>query len=69
MINSYTCNGDYMKVFTFKRSQIIICICFIVCICGIIVLSLEKDIQVNTTPATNKVVVLDAGHGVPDLRY
>ena len=25
-----------------------------------------KNIPVNVTPATNKVVVLDAGHGVPD---
>ena len=58
-----------MKVVCVIKKSLSVFICFIVCICGIIVLSLEKDIQVNTTPATNKVVVLDAGHGVPDLRY
>ena len=26
----------------------------------------EKIMQVNTTPATNKIVVLDGGHGTPD---
>ena len=25
-----------------------------------------KNVQVNATPATNKIVILDAGHGVPD---
>lgn len=35
-------------------------------ICGIIVASTNISIQTNTTPATNRTVILDAGHGVPD---
>ena len=49
-----------MKVFTFNKKHLIICICLVICICGIIVVSLGKTVQTNTTPATNKTVVLDA---------
>ncbi|MDD2627395.1 MAG: hypothetical protein PHR25_00650 [Clostridia bacterium] len=33
-------------------------------------ISLEKNkvIQVNSMPITNKIIVLDAGHGLPDER-
>ena len=55
-----------MKVFTVTLKQIILFICFSVCICGIIVASTNFAIQTNTTPATNKTVILDAGHGAPD---
>ena len=55
-----------MKVFTFKKVHLIIFICLIIGICGIIIISLSGAIQANATPATNKVVVLDAGHGAPD---
>ncbi len=55
-----------MKVFMITKKQIIVLICFSICICGIIVASSNIAIQTNVTPATNMTVILDAGHGVPD---
>lgn len=55
-----------MKVIMITKKQIILFICFSMCICGIIVASTNVSIQANTTPATNRTVILDAGHGVPD---
>ena len=55
-----------MKIFTINRIHLIIFVCLIIGICGIIVVSIGGVIQTNTTPATNKIVILDAGHGVPD---
>ena len=55
-----------MKVITFKKVHLVIFICLIVCIYGIIYLAIGNVVQTNTTPATNKVVILDAGHGAPD---
>jgi len=49
-----------MKIFTFKKIHLVVFSCLIVCVFGIIVLSIGRVIQVNTTPATNKVVILDA---------
>ena len=49
-----------MKVVYVIKKSLLVFICFVVCISGIIILSLGKAIQVNATPATNKVVVLDA---------
>lgn len=48
------------------KKQIRLFICFSMCICGIIVASTNVVVQTNTTPAANKTVILDAGHGVPD---
>lgn len=30
--------------------------------------SLTRDMEVTSTPVSNKVVVLDSGHGLPDRR-
>lgn len=49
-----------MKVFTFRKIHLVIFICLIVCMCGIIGVSIDRVIQTNTTPATNKTVILDA---------
>lgn len=55
-----------MKVFMFYKRQLIILGAIFLCICSIIGLSIKRTVQVNTTPATNKIVILDAGHGVPE---
>ena len=55
-----------MKIFTFTRKHLIILVCLLVCICGIIVVSIGEVIQTNATPATSKIIILDAGHGLPD---
>ncbi len=55
-----------MKLYTFKKVHLAIFICLIICACGIIVVTLSEAVEVNTTPATNKTVILDAGHGAPD---
>ena len=55
-----------MKVLVITKRQIMLLICFSMLICSIIVASINTAIQTNTTPAANKVVILDAGHGVPD---
>ncbi len=39
-------------------------ICFSIVVYSII--NNKDDIQVNATPITNKVIVIDAGHGLPD---
>lgn len=49
---------------TGKRLKLIVCL--VICICGIMFTMVEEAAQVNATPATNKIVVLDAGHGIPD---
>lgn len=55
-----------MKVFVFRKIHLMIFIWLLLCICGIIIISFRDAVQVSTTPATNKTVVLDAGHGIPD---
>lgn len=55
-----------MKVFVFRKRHLMIFIWLLLCICGIIIISFRDAVQVSTTPATNKTVVLDAGHGIPD---
>ena len=55
-----------MKVFTFKKVHFILVVGLIIFVCGIIIASLGGVVETNSTPATNKTVILDAGHGVPD---
>ena len=55
-----------MKVFMITKKKILTVICFVIALCGIIVTSTNIALQVNATPATNKTVILDAGHGAPD---
>lgn len=55
-----------MNVFIINKIRLIVIAGLIVCICGIMIASIGTAIQTNATPATNKTVVLDAGHGVPD---
>lgn len=43
-----------------------IVIIFIVIMAGVIICYNNILLPVNTIPATNKIVILDAGHGVPD---
>ncbi len=55
-----------MKIFAITKTHLILFVCVVVCICGIIIISAGEIIQTNTTPATNKTVILDSGHGLPD---
>ena len=56
-----------MKLIIFKKIHICILLGIMVCV-GILVCYAVKNnaLEVSTTPATNKIVVLDAGHGAPD---
>ena len=63
---TYTYIGDDMKIFMFNRVQIYTFICLIICICSIIIMSVTQVVETSATPATNKTVILDAGHGAPD---
>ena len=51
-----------------KYIWVLICICFCVIVYWIISLTNEKSevLKTNAIPITNKVIVLDAGHGLPD---
>jgi len=51
-----------MKIFNITKKRLMIFICLILCTCGIMIVSAGKVIPTNTTPATNKTVILDAGH-------
>ena len=55
-----------MRVFTIRKTHLIIFVCLIICICGIIIASIGRAVPANSTPGTNRIVILDAGHGVPD---
>lgn len=52
----------------YKKRIIFVCLLLTLCICGNILANIlrEKAISVNATPITNKTVILDAGHGLPD---
>lgn len=57
------------NIFIYKRIMILCSfIFFSVCIYGIICIikGSEKIIATNALPITNKVIVIDAGHGLPD---
>ena len=47
---------------------IFICVCFSIIGYGIMYnINLKnKDIKANATPITNKTIIIDAGHGIPD---
>lgn len=54
-----------------KKRILFICACFIISFCFVTIgknLNLNKDetVAVVSLPVSNKVVVLDAGHGSPD---
>lgn len=53
-------------MFIFSKKRILFMICLIML--GIIVpiASKEKSIQIVALPVSNKVIILDAGHGLPD---
>ena len=53
-------------MFIFSKKRILFIICLIML--GIIVpiASKEKSIQIVALPVSNKVIILDAGHGLPD---
>ena len=53
-----------MKIFVLNRKYVYMFICFLVISIAIYVsdMDLKKAVMTNTTPITNKVVVLDAGH-------
>ena len=55
-----------MNVFMVIKKKTMACMVLCVISCGLIFAFSNISIQTNTTPATSKVVVLDAGHGVPD---
>lgn len=55
--------------FVYKRLILVsICVFFSFCIYGIIdiIQKQEKTVATNALPVTNKVIVIDAGHGKPD---
>lgn len=54
-----------MKIIIIKR-WVAWSVCSILILSGMLAFTHNKSIQTNTTPATNRTVVLDAGHGVPD---
>ncbi|MBQ8043746.1 MAG: hypothetical protein IJ272_06320 [Clostridia bacterium] len=58
-----------MKVFAFKKVNLIIFICLVICICGIMTVYIGGVIQTNATPATNKTVILDARPWSAGLRH
>jgi len=55
-----------MKIIIVTKRMIVRLILFMVFLHAMICMVSAKSIQTNSTPATNKVVILDAGHGVPD---
>ena len=56
-----------MKVLVCKKKKVVLFLAVLIFL-FFIVLSLfsEQILEVNSTPATNKIVILDAGHGIPD---
>ncbi len=61
-----------MKLTVFQKKLVFMCfiICLILLLCGII-MNIKKEYSKNTLatnalPVTNKIVVIDAGHGLPD---
>ena len=54
------------KILLIKQKYIILFICTSVFLYVIISLGLRIAIPANSTPSTNKTIILDAGHGVPD---
>lgn len=66
-----------MKFSTLQKRLVYVCffICFSIGIYAIIGVldnlksdEEPKEVTVNATPITNKVIILDAGHGLPDQR-
>lgn len=57
---AYRYNGDYMKIFTISKSIFIIIIFLIIFTCSIITITIGEAIYTNTTPTTNKTIILDA---------
>ncbi len=55
-----------MKVFMITKKKIMLFVCFSACLCGMVFIVANGTVQTSTTPATNKTIILDAGHGVPD---
>lgn len=53
-----------------KSIYLSIFLCMILATYGIAIKAKLKDgaILTNSTPVTNKIVILDAGHGLPDER-
>lgn len=49
-----------MKIFTIGKSIFIMIIFLTICICSIITITIGEAIYTNTTPTTNKIVILDA---------
>ena len=59
--------GESMKIIYVKKLYILIVSLVIIFIASITLLSSkEKVISVNSTPVTNKRIIVDAGHGLPD---
>lgn len=71
--NTYYLQGDLMKI-SITNKKFIVCfifICFTICSCGITAIlenykNNNKVIQTSALPVTNKTIVIDSGHGLPD---
>lgn len=55
----------------YKKNMIYVIVILLLCSTYMLVKNLsdykkERLIQVNSTPITNKTIILDAGHGLPD---
>jgi len=63
--------GDYFMFDVYKKRIIYVIMTLSVCLIYTAVTNLwdlkkETIIDVNSTPITNKTIILDAGHGLPD---
>lgn len=61
-----------MKKLTLNQKYFFIFIFIVLSLCTYVVISIikknQKTVVTNSVPITNKVVVIDAGHGKPDER-
>lgn len=55
-----------MKIVVIQKS-LVLAICLAAFLIAILMFAYNEAIQASTTPATNRIVILDAGHGVPDF--
>lgn len=65
---SYIFMGCFFMIIIQKKRLIYISLIVLttILICGISTNKTENTVQTVALPVTNKVIVLDAGHGVPD---
>lgn len=55
-----------MKVIIVTKRIMAVLLLFVMLLCGAVGIVSDKALLTNSTPATNKTIILDAGHGAPD---